>query len=133
MRKAILSRYFKDVLGLHSIVLSRGASKDVQKKIKPLILFILGRDGFVSEDSRHLFQKMVEAMRLSDKEWKISYEYDGSLSEVYVFFCKKEYERACFKKWSMLTYGPNDLLLNPKYKKQTWADLREVMEWVGKL
>ena len=59
----------------------------------PLTLFILGKEGFASKGSKDLFQKMIEAMRLKDNEWKVLDEYEGSLSKTYVFFCKKNMRR----------------------------------------
>lgn len=139
MKETVLIKYFKDVLGLQSVVLDKESLKSIQslnedtEKKQPLTLFILGKEGFASKGSKDLFQKMIEAMRLKDNEWKVLNEYKGNLSKAYVFFCKKEYEKACLKKWSVLTYGPNALLLHPKYKKQTWTELKKVMVWLGKL
>lgn len=139
LKETVLIKYFKDVLGLQSVVLDKESLKSIQplnkvtEKNQPLTLFILGKEGFGSKGAKDLFQKMIEAMRLDDNEWKVLNEYEGNLSKTYVFFCKKEYKKACLKKWSVLTYSPNALLLHPEYKKQTWTELKKVMVWLGKL
>lgn len=133
--------YLEQVLGLKSVILPQ--QEPVLEAVPPSpevrVLFVSEKP--LSSEALELFQKMRQAMKLSETATKIISASQVSNSELQLLALSAN-RVVCFSKalfealpveveTKFYTYSPEDLLKNQALKKAAWEDLKQVMKSLG--
>lgn len=135
-------RYLNEVLGIKQILLpmvSEDSSDETNLHAHLLQVLFVCSDKY-SADAEDLFYKMVAAMKLERNQIKlinchqktlIDFEIEILSCQAVVFFTDEasEWKQLVQSKsvFNVQTFGPEYLLKNPQFKKQTWEQLQTVM------
>lgn len=135
-------RYLNDVLGVKQVLLPQLVVSQLEEsslQVRPLkILFVCSES--LSVDAQELFYKMVAAMKLEKNQIElvnchqkslIDFEIEILSCQAVVFFTDEALDWKQLAQsesfFNVQAFGPEYLLKNPQYKKQTWEQLQKVM------
>ena len=139
-------QYLENVLGLRNLVWPEAEAapieeipEDTSERIH--VLFVAEKP--FSPKAQELFEKMREAMKIPNEQYKVVFANEVSAAELQVSALAAEHV-VCFSKTvfdqipddhpaKFLTHSPEILLTKAALKKEAWEDLKKVMKSLGVL
>ncbi len=135
--------YLEKTLGLKSLLWPSALSdtpSSLQTDAEPLAILFLDERPW-SSDARELFEKMREAMKVSNQNVEILFANQVSPSKIQVRSLTAQ-RVVCFSQnlfdqipadlgFKFLTHSPQQLLLKPALKREAWSELQKVMKSLG--
>ena len=139
-------QYLEQVLGLKTIVwpqMEPVPEPIAEAEPDPSVWVLFIAEKKWSAKAFELFQKMRDAMKLSEDQVKILFANQSSLPELQISALSAQ-RVVCFSKrlneqissdpaFKFVTFDPEELLSQPQLKKATWEDLKVVMKSLGLL
>lgn len=136
--------YLEQVLGLRSVIwpVSEPVSMEADAQLSHPVLKVL----FIAEKpwspaARDLFQKMRDAMKISEEESQVLFASEAHLpalqmaalaAQRVVFFSPRLMGQISVEtEAKFLTHNPEDLIIKPALKKEAWEELKKVMKSLG--